>query len=132
MNINGLSRESCHRLIDKMFTVDQQYRDSSMRYQLHSEKERYFTRLMNQNDLVNWTLLLKIVKRHGWPCQANGERSYKAWIIAWHARADWKWMQRFYPHVRKANQLRCVHPNLYREFKDQFDHLNKVFNPTGT
>ncbi len=50
-----------------------------------------FGRLITVNDVANRAVLLKILKRYGWPCDTDKRKlSYKAWFIPWHTRSNFE------------------------------------------
>lgn len=125
INVNRLSLESCYRLIERMFVVDQQYRDSLEKSD--DARSHHFGHLMTINDPVNQAILLKILNRYGWPCdKSKRELSSKAWYIAWHARGEMDKMLAFYPHLVRANSKKCINRHHFAEFKDRVDHIRKV------
>ncbi|MBC8155679.1 MAG: hypothetical protein H7Z72_22560 [Bacteroidetes bacterium] len=127
INVDRLSLESCYQLIEKMFVVDQQYRDSLHRHRVDEARSRSFMRLMAINDPVNQTILLKILNRHGWPCDDTKRKlSTKAWHIAWHARGDLDKMLTFYPYLVRANSKKCINRHQFAEFKERVEGIKKV------
>ena len=127
ISVSRLSLESCYQLIEKMFVVDQQYRDSAQRYRTDEDKNRYFGHLWMVNDPVNQTILLKILKKYGWPCESSDRKmSFKAWFIAWHARGDFDRMMIFYPYLVAADRKRCINHNQFVAFKERVDLMKSV------
>lgn len=124
INVNPLSRQACGALIEQMFTIDQQYRDSLYHSPQASAKQTYYGKLMSVNDQVNQTLLLKILKRHGWPCQPDRSLSRKVWFIAWHSRGDYAQFSQFYRYLQKARG--CIDASLFKEMQEQIAALRAV------
>jgi len=124
MNVNQLSRQACGALIEHMFTIDQRYRDSLNHCGQASAKQDYYGKLMSVNDKTNQTLLLKILKRLGWPCQQDRSLSRKAWFIAWHSRGDYAQLSQFYRYLQKARG--CIDASLYGEMKERIEAMKTV------
>lgn len=124
MNVNQLSRQACDSLIKQLFTIDQQYRDSLNHCGQASAKQNYYGKLMSVNDRANQTLLLKILKRHGWPCQQDRSVSRKAWFIAWHSRGEYSQLSQFYRYLQKARG--CIDASLYGEMKERIEAMRAV------
>lgn len=127
IDVNKLSLESCHQLIEKAFIVDQQYRDSLRRYSLGQAKYNHFTHLYAINDPVNQAILLKILKRHEWPCKVDKrELSFKAWIIAWHAQANLERFSKFHPYLILAHKKKCISPYLFSDFEKKLNFMKGI------
>lgn len=124
INVNQLSRQACGALIQQMFTIDQRYRDSLNHYRQASAKQTYYDKLMGVNDRANQILLLKILKRHGWPCQQDRSISRKAWYIAWHSRGDYARFSQFYRYLQQAKG--CIDASLYGEMKARIEALKAI------
>ncbi len=91
INVSTLSREEYNQLIERMFEVDQQYRDSLSRNMQDKAQFKRFGRLITVNDVANRAVLLKILKRYGWPCDTDKRKlAYKAWFIPWHTRSNFE------------------------------------------
>jgi hypothetical protein len=119
VDVRRLSLAGCNKLIESMFAIDQQYRDS-LRHRPGEANQRRFARLMTMNDAVHQTILLKILAYRGWPCwKQDRELSFKAWIIAWHARSDLDRMHQFYRYISAANQRNCIAPGHFTDFRNQ-------------
>ena len=127
IDVNKLSLESCYQLIEKAFIVDQQYRDSLRRYSLGQARYDYFTHLYAINDPVNQAILLKIVKRHGWPCKVDKrDLSFKAWTIAWHAQANLERFSKFHPYLILAHKNRCINPYSFSDFEKKLNYMKGI------
>ncbi|TKT85710.1 hypothetical protein [Dyadobacter frigoris] len=112
MAIAHLSKKSYADLIDKMFEVDQKYRDSIMKYRsLWSNKNisevptnvRSYLSLEGINDKANQKLLLRLVTLYGWPnggVDQNLSVAKKAWYIVWHAPKEVE--IKFYKYLKDA------------------------------
>jgi hypothetical protein len=123
VNVRRLSLIGCNRLIETMFAIDQQYRDS-LRHNPGEASQRRFSRLMLLNDAAHQTILLKILAYRGWPCwKRERELSFKAWIIAWHARSDLDRMRQFYKYIAAASQRKCIAPGHFADFRNQIGLL---------
>jgi hypothetical protein len=124
MNVNQLSPQACRALIERMFIIDQQTRNDLNHYGQASANYNYYNKLMGVNDRANQTLLLKILKRHGWPCQKDRSISRKAWYIAWHSRGDYGRFNQFYRHLQQARS--CIDSSLYGEMKKRIEALEAI------
>lgn len=137
INVASLSLSARNKLIEKMYEVDQLYR-----VQLHkpglrsgSAEQKRYTSLVMINDPVNQAILLKILKRDGWPCdREKGEKSlsYKAWFIVWHDRDSYEGMGRFYPYLEKANASKCINTRLFKQVSDVLNQMRtfrRSFSP---
>jgi hypothetical protein len=102
MNIDQLSPQACRVLIQQMFTIDQRTRDRLNHHEQPSASYNYYNKLMGVNDRANQTLLLKILKRYGRPCQQDRSVSGKACYIAWHSRGDYARFSQFYGYLQRA------------------------------
>ena len=122
MDVTKLSADGRKALIYKLFAVDQMYRDSLNRigWQSESDKTDHFWNLIMINDPVNQAILLKLLRRYGWPCEkSKSDLSHKAWFIVWHTRGNYEQLSKFYPYLVKANQMKCVNANQFKDVHDK-------------
>ncbi|MEZ0608048.1 hypothetical protein ACAW74_06010 [Fibrella sp. WM1] len=129
ININALSHEQCNQLIERMHRIDQQYRKelgSDMNRQDEAAQKAW--RLMSVNDQTNQVILLKLLKRFGWPCN-NTKRQLgdKAYWIAWHARGDYDTMAAFYPYLQRATRQGCMHTAYEKEYRTRLTDLKRAY-----
>lgn len=126
MDVSKLSADSRKALIEKLFAVDQMYRDSLNRIggQSESDKSNHFWNLIMINDPVNQAVLLKLLRRYGWPC--DKDLSFKAYIIAWHARHSYEQLSRFYPYLVKVNKTKCVNANQFKDVHDKIALMKQI------
>lgn len=123
INVAKLSLSARNKLIEKLFEVDQMYRISlnKVGWASESAEARHYWHLIAINDPVNQTILLKILKLDGWPCdKAKGEKSlsYKAWFVPWHDRGSYEGLNRFYPYLEKANKANCIEKSQFKKIDD--------------
>ncbi len=76
------------------------------------------------NDPVNQAILLKLLRRYGWPC--DKDLSFKAWFIVWHTRDNYEQLSKFYPYLVKANQMQCINTNQYTQVHDKIVLMKKI------
>lgn len=127
VNISTLFREECNQLIERMFEVDQQYRDSLNRNMQDEVQFKRFGRLITVNDVANRAVLLKILKRYGWPCDTDKRKlSYKAWFIPWHTRSNHEMLSEFYSYMKKADTTNCINVNQLKTVRDQIELVKKL------
>lgn len=127
INVSALSREECNQLIERMFEVDQQYRDSLNRNMQDEVQFKRFGRLITVNDVANRAVLLKILKRYGWPCDTDKRKlSYKAWFIPWHIRSNHEMLSEFYSYMKKADTTNCINANQLKTVRDQIELVKKL------
>jgi hypothetical protein len=129
VSILGLSARN--QLIAKIYEVDQRYRIKLHKagWTLKNKQTDYCWRMMAINDPVNRTLLLKLLKLDNWPCdkdKGDQSMSFKAWIIAWHGRGNYKEMMKFYPYLLNAQKSGCINNQLFNDFDSMVKHLYKV------
>ena len=119
MDVTKLSADGRNALVEKLYAVDQMYRDSLMRigWQSKSDKANHFVNLIMINDPVNQAVFLKLLRRYGWPCDKF--LSHKAWFIVWHTRDSYEQLSKFYPYLVKANQIKCVNANQFKDVHDK-------------
>lgn len=128
ININNISLNDCNLLIEKMYKIDQQYRDSTIKYSSDKTKRDFFNKTISINDIVNQILLLKIIERYGWPCDDTKKISTKAWFIAWHARSNFVLLSKFYSYIDKANILHCIDPVQFYDIEEYILRARSVRN----
>jgi len=127
INVSTLSQEECNQLIERMFEVDQQYRDSLNRNMQDEAQRKHFGRLITVNDVANRAVLLKILKRYGWPCDTDKRKlSYKAWFIPWHTRSNFEMLSEFYSYMKKADTTNCINANQLNTVRDQIELVKKL------
>lgn len=112
-NIKNISIKEFKSLINKLYEIDQKYRKSLEKISRTKQPELYLNSIkkMRINDKSNQIILLKLVKKFGWPCDNSFEQSVKPWVIVWHAEADNKVL--FYPFIRIAHNKGCINEDLY-------------------
>jgi hypothetical protein len=106
------------QFLKKLFESDQKYRKDLQPLDMKRDSLEFWKlmRLMNNNDRVNQTILLKLLKKFGWPCSKNMELSFCAWIIIWHSNIE---RYDFYPYVKEAFKKGCISKQLYQQLKIQ-------------
>lgn len=129
INVNALSVEDGNRLIERMYVIDQQYRkELGPDINRQDEKAQKALRLMTINDQSNQAILLKLLKRFGWPCHdSRRQLGAKAYWIAWHARGDYDKMAAFYPYLVKATQRRCLPVGFKQEYGKWLTALKRTY-----
>lgn len=129
INVNNLSKEQCNQLIERMHVIDQQYRreiGGDMNRQDEAAQKAW--RLMSVNDQTNQVILLKLLKRYGWPCNDTDQQlAAKAYWIAWHARGDYDKMAAFYPYLQRATKQGCMHPAHELEYRTWLTNLKRAY-----
>ncbi|MFD2938329.1 hypothetical protein [Spirosoma flavum] len=110
-----------------MYEVDQQYRDSLSRCSSDKPKQKYFGHLIVINDPVNRTILLKILKKYGWPCDNDSRKlSTKAWHIAWHTRSNFELLSEFYSYIIQADKPSCIDSVQLSAIEEQIATVKKA------
>ncbi|RYF75636.1 MAG: hypothetical protein EOO39_06630 [Cytophagaceae bacterium] len=89
LRVELLSKAAFYQLIDQLYVIDQRYRAQDRKTGQTGLMGR-----MKRNDAANQYLLLKGLKRHGWPTDFNRTkaafetRSVKAWTIVQHSNEN--------------------------------------------
>ena len=105
--------------LKKLFESDQKYRKDLQPLDMKRDSVAFWklVKLMKNNDKVNQIILLKLLKKFGWPCNKDIQFSFNAWIIIWHSeiidRND------FYPYLKEALKKGCILKEHYQQFKIQ-------------
>ncbi|MBO0952668.1 hypothetical protein [Fibrella forsythiae] len=123
INVSKLSIAESYSLIDTIYQVDKRYRDSLNRYNSGTTKFRYFISMIAINDAVNQKILLKVLRKYGWPCKKL-QIADKASLIAWHSNLYT--FQEFFSYINKCKD--SINAGLYSQFEDRAKAFEKLRN----
>lgn len=129
VNVSTMKLEERNKLIERMYVIDQQYRrEIGADVGRQDERAEKAWRFMGVNDRTNQVILLKLLKRFGWPHNdPKRQLGYKAYLIAWHARGNYDRMNAFYPYLLKATQQQDLPSSWAREYGAWLDVLKRVY-----
>lgn len=117
MNVNHFSYNDYKQAIHRLYSIDQKYRGALEDDQLSpndaSQSEKL--RLMKINDRANEVVFLKLLKKFGWPKNANDDILFKSWILVWHSEKHYK--NQFEAYVYDALQKGDITRDYYEGFK---------------
>lgn len=104
-------------VLDTLFKSDQKQRIELHRMNEEDNPEKYkkLLQLMKHSDVKNQQALLLLLKRYGWPCSKDINKSFYAWIIVWHA--DYRNRHEFYPFLKEAKRKNCILLSHYDQLK---------------
>lgn len=128
VSIQDMSVTEVKELLDKMYTADQQYRDSL--YNGNPDRKDYYGKKMMANDQANQKLLNKIIDKYGWPgiTQFGEAGSEAAWYVAWHQRSSEHSMAYYLKFMEEANRRHDMNQEQFLLVKNQLTHLRSVGN----
>lgn len=112
--------------IDKLLIVDQKYRVQERKISQKSDSVAYgkIWKRIKANDRANEVVLLKLLKKFGWPCN-DETRSFKTWIIVWHSdflpRRNGIAHETFVPFIRRAYKAGCINKKFYLNVMHQMN-----------
>jgi hypothetical protein len=116
MNISSFNYTDYLNFLPKLLDSDQFYRKQvkAMTRKDSLTKSQEIVDRMERNDRTNEIILLKLIKKFGWPCSKNLEDSFTAWIVVWHADTYTK--NAFYPYMKEALKKGCILKAHYDQF----------------
>jgi hypothetical protein len=106
--------------LDSLRYSDQYYRIMSIKQ--GNQNANSLTNVSKINDHFNAKILLMLLKKFGWPCSNDLNKSMIAFLVVWHQRSEPKIYLDFEPYVKIANQKKCIQEDFFK----QLNHLFKT------
>jgi hypothetical protein len=121
IKINVINQYGYMRWLDSLFIVDQTYRKQLQKILEKAEPVLYRATMkkMKINDAANSAILLKLLKKFGWPCDKRTDRSFKSWIIVWHS--DYYIKPIFIPFIKQAYIKGCIGKEFYQNVMNEMN-----------
>lgn len=107
--------------VDKLFASDQYYRIQLEELRKNGKDSPEIRNSMSKNDRNNLKILLILVKKFGWPCNQNINKSYYVWIILWHMKNIDNLILPFRPYFETAFKNKCFDSEFYYNLKPFFE-----------
>lgn len=128
INVSALSAKARHELLKRMVLIDQKYRiPLNTNKTIGTNEENRLSALMILNDEVNQTILLKMVRQYGWPCDVSKDSlATRAYLIVWHGRDSYRKMIPFYPYLVKAQKTGCIPGVALNAMRNKLAELKKA------
>lgn len=116
IDISSFKYSDYLNFLPKLIESDQFYRKKldKMIEQDNPGKYQEMIHRMERNDRADEFILLKLLKKFGWPCSKNPGDSFTAWIVVWHASTYER--NDFYPYLKQALEKKCILKAHYDEF----------------
>lgn len=118
LRVDQFSKAAFYQLIDQLYVIDQTYRAQYMK-----TGQPALIRRMKRNDAANQYLLLKGLKRHGWPTDfkrtkaAFETRSVKAWTIVQHSNENAPELgEQLRPYLKAAYEKGLINQELWQAY----------------
>jgi hypothetical protein len=117
-NFHNFSYKDYLNYLDTLKYSDQYYRIILVNQGYQDPKG--LTKPLKPNDCFNAKVLLMLIKKFGWPCSKDLNKSYTAFLVVWHQRNEPNIYMEFEPYVKIAHQKKCIDAESFKMLNDLF------------